>query len=65
MCGLQKYATLVEYTRGCCSRADCGMSVDATCALEQEVDVAHRSPFMSLAGSNPQLLWCGENLLVR
>ena len=29
------------------------MSVDATCALEQKVDVAHRSPFMLLAGSNP------------
>ena len=32
----QKYATLVDDTRGCCSRADCGMSVDATRAWEQK-----------------------------
>lgn len=49
----QKYATLGEYTRGCCSRADCGMTVDATRALEPKVDVAHRSTSMPLAGSNP------------
>ena len=29
------------------------MSVDATRALEQKVDVAHRSTLMFLAGSNP------------
>ena len=73
----QKYATLVEDTRGCCSRADCGMSVDATRALEQKsrrsapvnihVSCRLQSTWRgsALRSVHGQLLWCGENLLVR